>query len=195
MTIRPCILAWCYVSRSWWCDYFILGLELHCLCNPYHHILQFKYLHCLLTSLPLNLTLFNLTPFICRPIQACLELFTFCSTWSSLPIHNFAIATSMACTDVKSRCVHRCNKFWWNLLFFSFLRTWTVVASQTIHARAADQDVALNKLLSILDVRYIFSLCEQYHDWWLGGFVNQNLADFCLVIAVDFGERHYEGRC
>jgi hypothetical protein len=56
MTIRPCILTWCYVSRSWWYDYFKLGLELHCLCNPNHYMLQFEYLHCLLMSLPLNLT-------------------------------------------------------------------------------------------------------------------------------------------
>jgi hypothetical protein len=36
------------------------------------------------------------------------------------------------------------------------------VTSRAIHAGAANEDVALNKLLSILDVRYCFSSCEPH---------------------------------
>jgi hypothetical protein len=74
-------------------------------------------------------------------------------------------------------------------IFFPFLllELEPTVESQRIHAGAANQDAALNKLPSISDVRYFLSSCEQYHNWWLGGsgkstLCQKTLADFFFLL-------------
>jgi hypothetical protein len=54
-----------------------------------------------------------------------------------------------------------------------------VVASQTIHPRA------LNKILSILDVRYFFLHASSTTAGDSVVLINRNLANFCLVVAAD----------